>query len=168
MFELDSVDLIQAMLAPGLMISACGLLLLGIHNKYSIVVNRIRSLEEEKRRLIPGFIQKSLDKFQLKRLNSIQMQVTKFEYRVKLIRNTVFFYTLAVAMFVLSSLAIGLFHIFRTEWVQTLALVIFLLGMTSVLAAILHAAKEVWKGYEIVRIEVTESELPESHDVSQN
>ena len=168
MFELNSVDLIQAMLAPGLMISACGLLLLGIHNKYSIVVNRIRSLEEEKRRLIPWFIQKSLDHVQLKRLNSIQMQVTKFEYRVKLIRNTVFFYTLAVAMFVLSSLTIGLFHIFRTEWVQTLALVIFLLGMTSVLAAILHAAKEVWKGYEIVRIEVTESELPESHGVSQN
>ena len=40
------VMLIQGMLAPGLMISACGLLLLGINNKYSLVVNRIRLLNE--------------------------------------------------------------------------------------------------------------------------
>jgi hypothetical protein len=48
MLNFTSVDLIQAMLAPGIMISACGLLLLGTNNKYSLVVNRIRVLEEEK------------------------------------------------------------------------------------------------------------------------
>lgn len=42
------VEVIQLMLAPGLMISACGLLLLGMNNKYSLVVNRIRLLNEEK------------------------------------------------------------------------------------------------------------------------
>ena len=161
MFDLNSVDLIQAMLAPGLMISACGLLLLGIHNKYSIVVNRIRNLEEEKRRLIPGYLQNTLDEFQIRRLNSIQMQVTRFEYRVKLIRNTVFFYTLAVAMFVISSLSIGMNYLIEGSWAQTTALITFLLGMSSVLSAILHAAREVWKGYEIVRIEVSESQIPE-------
>ena len=45
------VQIIQAMLAPGLMISACGLLVLGMNNKYSIVVNRIRLLNEERRKL---------------------------------------------------------------------------------------------------------------------
>ncbi|MBK8662836.1 MAG: DUF2721 domain-containing protein [Ignavibacteriales bacterium] len=43
-------SLIQAMLAPGIMISACGLLILGMNNKYSLVVNRIRTLNEEKRK----------------------------------------------------------------------------------------------------------------------
>ena len=49
--EMPIVQLIQGMLAPGLMISACGLLLLGMNNKYSLVVNRIRLLTEEKRRI---------------------------------------------------------------------------------------------------------------------
>jgi len=46
------VEVIQLMLAPGLMISACGLLLLGINNKYSIVINRIKVLNKEKRKLL--------------------------------------------------------------------------------------------------------------------
>ena len=45
------VEVIQLMLAPGLMISACGLLLLGVNNKYSLVVNRIRLLNDEKRKI---------------------------------------------------------------------------------------------------------------------
>ncbi len=51
MFDSPS-GLIQIMLAPGLMISACGLLLLGMNNKYSLVVNRIRLLNEERRKFI--------------------------------------------------------------------------------------------------------------------
>ena len=45
--ETPIVGLIQGMLAPGLMISACGLLLLGMNSKYSLVVNRIRLLNED-------------------------------------------------------------------------------------------------------------------------
>ncbi|MBK6682755.1 MAG: DUF2721 domain-containing protein [Ignavibacteriales bacterium] len=41
-------SLIQAMLAPGIMISACGLLILGMNNKYSLVVNRIRTPNEKR------------------------------------------------------------------------------------------------------------------------
>jgi hypothetical protein len=159
MIDINSVNLIQSMLAPGLMISACGLLLLGIHNKYGLVVNRIRTLEEEKRRLIATHRKDGLDPDQKVRLNSIHMQVEKFEYRVKLVRNTVFFYTLAVAMFVLSSLAIGFDLLTNFHGFQTFALILFLLGMSSVLVAIIHAAREVWKGYAIVKIEVKESDI---------
>ena len=56
--ESPIVQLIQGMLAPGLMISGCGLLLLGMNNKYSLVVNRIRLLNEEKRKI---FHQESID-----------------------------------------------------------------------------------------------------------
>ena len=41
---------IQAILTPALMISACGLLLLGLNNRYAIVISRIRVLNDEKRR----------------------------------------------------------------------------------------------------------------------
>jgi len=48
--EFSIVNLIQSMLAPGVMINASGLLLLGMNNKYSAVVSRIRLLNEEKRK----------------------------------------------------------------------------------------------------------------------
>lgn len=158
MFSFDSVDLIQSMLAPGLMISACGLLILGFNNKYSLVVNRIRALEEEKRKLLSIQKKEKLDSEQEKRLNSIHLQVDKFAFRIKLVRNGVFFYTLAVALFILSSLSIGLQFLTHISHLETSAVILFLLGMMSVLAGITHAAREVWKGYEIVKIEIVESE----------
>ena len=48
----DFYTIIQLMLAPAVMISACGLLLLGITNKHTSITNRIRLLNEEKRRLL--------------------------------------------------------------------------------------------------------------------
>ena len=52
------VQIIQLMLAPGLMISACGLLLLGMNNKYSLIVNRIRLLNEERRKELVKLVRK--------------------------------------------------------------------------------------------------------------
>ena len=49
--NLSVTQTIQLILAPGVMINACGLLLLGIGNKFSSVLNRIRILNDEKRRL---------------------------------------------------------------------------------------------------------------------
>lgn len=46
------VEIIKLMLAPGLMISACGTLLLGMHGKYGMVASRLRLLNEERRKLI--------------------------------------------------------------------------------------------------------------------
>mgnify|MGYP002354969903 CR=1 FL=1 len=138
MLNFTSVDLIQAMLAPGIMISACGLLLLGTNNKYSLVVNRIRVLEEEKRRLVSQKSTQTLNEEQSKRLNSIQMQVERFAYRVKLVRNTVFFYTLGVAFFILASLSIGGDFFLKDLELQSLSVTLFLMGMVSVLIGVSH------------------------------
>ncbi|MCE1168762.1 MAG: DUF2721 domain-containing protein [Sphingobacteriia bacterium] len=160
LINIQTVDLIQAMLAPGIMISACGLLLLGINNKYSIVVNRIRVLEEEKRKLAAIKKESNLNEDQLKRLNSINLQITKFAYRIGLVRNAVLFYTLAVGFFILASLSIGS-HYFLPDiiFLSPLAIVFFSFGMLSVFAGIGHAAKEILKGYQIVMIEISESEI---------
>ena len=45
-----AIQAIQAILAPALGISAVGLLLLALMNRYSTIVNRIRLLNDEKRR----------------------------------------------------------------------------------------------------------------------
>jgi VIT1/CCC1 family predicted Fe2+/Mn2+ transporter len=148
----DSVSgLIQIMLAPAIMISACGLLLLGMNNKYSLVVNRIRLLNEERRRLRTEEEIKSNKK---KRHKSIELQISKLNYRISLIRNAVFSYSLAVAFYIISSLLIGLNQQNSYTGLSWAVIITFLAGMLFVLAGIIFAALEVWKGYKIVQIEI--------------
>ncbi len=46
-----SIAIMSAMLTPAAMITACGLLLLGVYNKYTSVVASIRKLNAEMRRI---------------------------------------------------------------------------------------------------------------------
>jgi hypothetical protein len=138
------------MLSPGIMISACGLLLLGMNNKYSLVVNRIRLLNDERRRLRIADDEKGKKKYH----KSIGLQIRKLQYRVILVRNAVFSYSVAVAFFIISCMLIGLNHFRQNTGTGWAALIIFLTGMIFVLAGIVFAAIETWKGYKIVEIEI--------------
>lgn len=148
------VEIIQLMLAPGIMISACGLLLLGMNNKYSLVVNRIRLLNEERRKVVYKADDKDFKYHENLRLESISLQITKLVYRVKLVRNAVLFYTIAVALFILTSIFIGFGFLLELQKINSITISLFLLGMLSVLIGVVFAAYETYKGYEIVTFEV--------------
>ena len=152
------VDVIQLMLAPGLMISACGLLLLGLNNKYSLVVNRIRILNEEKRRFVNKSAEKDFSYEDTVRLESISRQISALFFRVKLVRNSVLSYTIAVALFVVTSLLIGIQYLFDFQSLSYLMTTLFLLGMLSVLIGVIYAAQETIEGYKIIRLEVKSEE----------
>lgn len=139
------VEIIQGMLAPGIMISACGLLLLGMNNKYSLVVNRIRTLNLEFR---------SLETDNDERRTSILKQLPLLIDRMKLIRNAVWLYTIGIAMFIFSIFSIGLYLINENTMMLTvLSISIFVIALLSVLIGVLYAAKEVLLGYKILKIE---------------
>jgi hypothetical protein len=152
------VQVIQAMLAPGIMISACGLLLLGMNNKYSLVVNRIRLLNEEKRRFKTKAEEKEFTYNEEVRLKSISIQLEKFKFRVKLVRNAVFFYSLAVGLFVITSLFIGIAFYLQNIKLETFIILFFSLGMIAVLTGVSFAAYETIKGYQIVSFEIKADE----------
>ena len=153
------VEIIQLMLAPGIMISACGLLLLGMNNKYSLVVNRIRLLNEERRRIVRKTSEvKDFDYQETQRLESISMQISSLVFRVKLVRNAVLAYTSAVALFVITSLLIGFGFLLEITKLSSFITILFLLGMISVLCGVVFAAYETYKGYEIVNFEVKAEE----------
>jgi hypothetical protein len=152
------VQIIQLMLAPGIMISACGLLLLGMNNKYSLVVNRIRILNEERRRALHKMGENEFTLQENVRFESITKQLERLTYRVGLVRNAVLSYTIGVALFVLTSLLIGIGYLLEITRVNSFITILFLLGMTSVLAGVLFAAYETYKGYEIVKYEVESEE----------
>ncbi len=151
--ETPIVQLIQGMLAPGLMISACGLLLLGMNNKYSLVVNRIRLLTEEKRKI---FHQANIDETDSNRLSNIELQISHLIGRISLVRNAVFSYSLGVTLFIVSSVLIGVTINTPTVTFDWLIVSFFYAGMFAVFVGIIFAAIEVWKGYRILKIEISE------------
>jgi len=148
------VQVIQAMLAPGIMISACGLLLLGMNNKYSLVVNRIRLLGEERRKFSIKASEKEFLYQDEIRLKSISIQLEKLKYRVVLVRNAVLSYSIAVALFVITSMQIGFTFALKLPGSEPLIIVSFSFGMLFVLAGICYAAAETIKGYEIINYEI--------------
>lgn len=152
------VELIQAMLAPGIMISACGLLLLGMNNKYSLVVGRIRLLNEEKRRFFKQVSERELAFEEEVRLKSIATQLQELYLRVKLVRNAVLCYSSAVGVFVLTSIIIGVSAFVQSTSVLIAGFSAFCVGMVLVLAGVVFAAKEVIKGYQIVGFEIKADE----------
>ena len=152
--QISIVQVIQLMLAPGLMISACGLLLLGMNNKYSLVVNRIRLLNEEKRKFFSKAGEKDFNYEENVRLESISLQLSGLAFRVKLVRNAVLSYTIAVAFFVLTSLFIGIQYVSGFGKLNYIITILFLAGMILVLAGVVYAAYETIKGYDIIHLEV--------------
>ena len=151
---LNALQIIQLMVAPAVMISACGLLLLGMNNRYSLVVNRIRLLNEEKRHIMNkiGEHQSSTD--DNIRLESIATQLYALVFRVKLVRNAVLSYTSAVALFVVTSLLFGISSFLALGKLNYIILLSFLFGMISVLVGVFFAGLEIKKGYDIISYEV--------------
>lgn len=151
-------QVIQLMLAPAVMINACGLLLLGINNKYSLVVNRIRLLNEEKRRLKLRAGERDFTVDENVRLESIARQLTRLVTRVRLVRNSVMCYTGAVALFVLTSLMIAFDFFNPALQIKNYIIGSFLIGMLMVISGVAFAFVETKKGYDIVLFEVSADE----------
>lgn len=151
---LNALQIIQLMVAPAVMISACGLLLLGINNKYSLVVNRIRMLNEEKRKLMIRIGESEASTEDNVRLESTSVQITALVFRAKLVRNTVLCYTSAVALFVLTSLLLGVSSFLAIGKLNYFIILAFLLGMLFVFIGVFFAGLETKKGYDIISYEV--------------
>lgn len=146
------IQIIQLILAPAVMINACGLLLLATSNKYSTVLNRIRLLNDEKRKLFKKAGEKNFEETQ--RLESLARQIDHLMARAKHVRNSVMCYTGAIALFIVTSLLIGvsfLFHGFESDTAITIA---FLTGMLVVFAGVVFSLLDAKRGYEIVRFDV--------------
>ena len=139
------IEIIHTMLAPGLMISACALLLLGMNNKYSLVDNRIRTLNIEFR---------GLKNKHTERRDNILIQLPLLIHRMKIIRNEVWLYTIAIAFFIFSVLSIGLFILIeQAALMNYISFGLFILALVSLLLGVIHAAREVRLGYDILSIE---------------
>jgi hypothetical protein len=147
------------MLAPAVMINACGLLLLGINNKYSTMINRIRLLNEEKRKYMVKIEHNTeLDYLEMSRMQSIRKQLSELQYRLKLIRNSIFSITIGLFLFILTSLLIGIETFVGLLLTKYLFISTFALGMVLVGIGLIFLLTDTLKGYKIVQVEIKADE----------
>ncbi len=152
---LNPILAIQGMLAPALGISAVGLLLLGLNNRYSILVNRIRLLNEERRKFLRHLQQHDhLEYAENIRFMSISKQSAELLVRSRLVRNAILSMQTGIALFVLTSVMIGVNMFTTAEFMKAVPLAVFVGAMLSVLTGILFAGREVHRSFRIVLLEV--------------
>jgi hypothetical protein len=152
--NLSVIQAIQLILSPGVMISACGLLLLAINNKFTSVLNRIRALTEEKRKIKINIPIRQLSEQEKQRIVSISRQVGGLLGRAKIIRNSIFCYLTAIGLFVTTSLLIGIDYFIPTIQLRYLILGSFLIGMIVVFVSVVLGVVDIMRGLKIVELEV--------------
>ena len=156
--DFSIVSLIQSMLAPGVMINACGLLLLGMNNKYSSVVNRIRLLNEDKRKFYDLAGSNEMEFIEEIHLKSISIQLEKLMIRLKLVRNAVVSYSVAIGIYVINSFLIGVNYFFDSLFLNRASVIFFTVGMLLVFIGVCFAASESIKGFQIIDFEIKSHE----------
>jgi ABC-type siderophore export system fused ATPase/permease subunit len=150
-----TIQLIQSILAPALMISGCGLILLALLNRYSIMQNRIRLLNNERRKLHRAAEEISNGmELPVGRVKSLDIQIDNLFQRVKMIHNALMFVITGILFFVLSSLAIAAVIFAPSILLAIVPLIIFLLGMISLLIGVLIAGVEIRRSFANVWVEV--------------
>ncbi len=154
-----AIQAIQAMLAPAVGISAVGLLLLGLNNRYSAIINRIRLLNDEKRK----YHKQIADNVELSytdnsRFMSVINQGKELLIRSRLVRNAILSLQTSVGLFVLASAAIGVNLFTTSEALRAVPLMLFVIGMFSVFVGVVFSGREVYRSYKIILIEANAEE----------
>jgi hypothetical protein len=151
-----AIQAIQAILAPAVMITGVALLLLTLNARHSVVVNRIRLLDDEKRFLAKKLRKEGkLDDTENERLESIENQLDLLLPRLAYVRNGMLCHMLSVLFFVLTSFSIALgYFSFSTGLTQTMINVTFIAGMLLVLCGVAFLSVEIYVSYRVILIEV--------------
>ena len=134
---MEIVETIQAALVPMVIISASGLLLLGIQQRYGRVIDRIRIFHGQLMENPEGRWRKIVD----------EQRVILIK-RGKLLRNALSFLMVCIlcALFATISLSVSIVY----ESVERIALVFFFLALLSLFFAVIFALVEIFISYSAV------------------
>ena len=143
--EPETGSLITSAVAPVVMVSAAGLLFMGVQAKNMHLADRIRALAGEYRALAGDSASA--------RREQIARQLRLFERRIRLSQRALDLLYLALVCFVLTSLVLA-----ATRWLGGLTrvapeAVLFVLGVAFLLAALITEYLEMRIGLETIEIE---------------
>jgi Flp pilus assembly protein TadB len=146
--EASSVPLITSAVAPVVMVSAAGLLFMGVQAKNLHLSDRIRSLTAEYRALAPTAGSDA-------RRRQIAQQLHLFERRIRLSQHSLELLSIAIVCFVLTSLLLT-----AGAWLGGLVGVVagvFVLGVALLVAALVLEFMEMRVGLRTIAIEIDDA-----------
>ena len=139
---------INGILAPAIMISASALIILALQGKYSQLIDRLRALNDERRRM------KQSPQYSEQRFANIVEQIEAILFRARLVRNSIMSLYLAIMLFVVSSIVIGVRLTLGINVPIQPSLIVFMAGMLFVLAGVLYILRDIGSAYKVAQLEV--------------
>jgi len=150
-----TIQLIQSILAPTLMISGCGLIQLSLINRYHVLHNRVRLLNAERRKLYLATAKETAgSQSEFHQLKNLERQITNLMHRTKMVHDAILYVIVGIIFFILSSLAIAVVLFAPLKIYTLLPLIIFLMGMASLFLGVIIFAFEIRKSFDNIMIEV--------------
>lgn len=146
---------IQVILAPVVMVTACGLLLTGMLAHYTAINARIRALAGERLRLALVTPAPGDEEFARERLAQIDHQVPMLVRRHRLVHHAILLANTAVVTLILSMFVIGAAALADSTAAGTVALCVFLTGTGCLMASAAFMAVEVRSSHSSVAYEAT-------------
>jgi hypothetical protein len=143
---------IQAILTPALMISACGLLLLGLNNRYVSVVTRMRTLNDEKRRRLSDPDAIDREYVDALRFESVMRQIPLLLTRVSYLRRSLMYLWCGVICYLSTSLLLATSLLLLKD-VAAFAVWVFLLGLVFALVGVVYALMDIVLADKVLRYE---------------
>ncbi|MEQ9668275.1 DUF2721 domain-containing protein [Coleofasciculus sp. G2-EDA-02] len=157
--SLTVTQVIQAILAPAVMISSSGLFFLGLNARQSSLLNRIRLLNNERRIIAKELMhQGQFDSGEDIRFLSLEHQLNNLLRRAWYVRNSTLCDTLAVVFFVLTSFAIALHFFMGITFLAQLPIFLFITGMFLVLVGVICLAIDEVIAYSVILLEVQDKQ----------
>jgi hypothetical protein len=144
---------IQVILAPVVMVTACGLLLSGMLAHYTAINARIRSLASERLRLALVAPAPGDGEFASERLTQIDHQVPMLVRRHRLVHHAILLANTAGVTLILSMFIIGAAALADSGALGTAALCVFLTGTACLMASAGFMAVEVRSSHASVAYE---------------
>ncbi|MGD9580421.1 MAG: DUF2721 domain-containing protein [Vampirovibrionia bacterium] len=138
---LETNELISQMLAPSVAISAFGLLLLSMSNRFLTITGRVRTLNAEIREL---YLIKTRSNVEENRLKAVKDQVETMLRRCYIIKNSVFFLYVGLGLTVLTILTLAADLLNLSIFLDKFSILFFVLALLFMLTAI------ILEGFEIL------------------
>src|SRR5579871_384308 len=148
----ETAQILQLILAPVVMLSACGILVSGLLGHYQAINDRLRTLTRERLELLFGGA--TPDRIAHERLEEIDVQLPALLRRHLQVRNAVLLFYTAIAIFTGCMLAIAMAILTGAAILAVGVLLLFLGGVVLLLLAALSSALEIRMSHEAVRYEV--------------
>jgi hypothetical protein len=144
---------IQLILAPVVMVSACGILLTGMLGHFGTINDRIRRLTAERLELSQLRPAEDHEALAQERLTEIDHEVPMLIGRHLLVRHAILLANTAVAILVVSMFVIATAALGHSSATGTVALFVFLAGTAAVMGSAVFMALEVRNSHRAVSYE---------------